>query len=95
MIQVEAVKNRSQQLSTLFQKLQLSLLQKGKQSSFPEFFLNFFQKRYGDAPAFDWTYSVYENIKLYKSNEAMSLFHQILTGEVSSPSSHLKLILLP
>nr|XP_028595568.1 translin-associated factor X-interacting protein 1 isoform X3 [Podarcis muralis] len=70
------------------QKLQLSLLQKGKQSSFPEFFLNFFQKRYGDAPAFDWTYSVYENIKLYKSNEAMSLFHQILTGELDEAVYH-------
>nr|XP_034975076.1 translin-associated factor X-interacting protein 1 [Zootoca vivipara] len=62
--------------------------QKGKQSSLPEFFLYFFQKKYGDAPAFDWTYSVYENIKVYKSNEAMSFFHQILTGELDESVYH-------
>lgn len=61
------------------------LLQKGKQSSLPEFFLAFFQRKYGDMPAFDWTYSIYENIKLYRSNEAMALFYDIVTGNVSSP----------
>ncbi|XP_053255703.1 translin-associated factor X-interacting protein 1 isoform X1 [Podarcis raffonei] len=77
-----------EKIASDLQKLHLSLLQKGKQSSLPEFFLNFFQKRYGDAPGFDWTYSVYENIKLYKSNEAMSLFHQILTGELDEAVYH-------
>uniref|UniRef100_A0A8D2IW71 Translin-associated factor X-interacting protein 1 N-terminal domain-containing protein n=1 Tax=Varanus komodoensis TaxID=61221 RepID=A0A8D2IW71_VARKO len=62
-----------------------------KIASDQQFFLTFFQKKYGEALAFDWTYTVYENIKLYQSNEAMSLFHQILTGNVSSlPIVHLQ-----
>ncbi|XP_063168990.1 translin-associated factor X-interacting protein 1 [Candoia aspera] len=54
--------------------------QKGKQSSLSEFFLSFFQKRYGEAVAFDWTYTIYENLKLFRSNETMSLFLNVLTG---------------
>ncbi|KAJ6666003.1 hypothetical protein lerEdw1_000907 [Lerista edwardsae] len=62
--------------------------QKGRRSSLGEFFLNFFQKKYGEGLAFDWTYSVYECIKLYRSNEAMSLFHHILTGELDEGTYH-------
>ncbi|XP_066494078.1 translin-associated factor X-interacting protein 1 [Tiliqua scincoides] len=62
--------------------------QKGRRSSLSEFFLNFFQKKYGEALAFDWTYSVYESIKLYRSNEAMSLFHHILTGKLDEGIYH-------
>ncbi|XP_073163328.1 translin-associated factor X-interacting protein 1 isoform X2 [Lepidochelys kempii] len=63
-------------------------LQKGKQSSLPEFFLNYLQKRYGDASAFEWAYTIYENIKLYRSNEAMSLFYDILSGKVDEGLYH-------
>ncbi|XP_044275757.1 translin-associated factor X-interacting protein 1 isoform X2 [Varanus komodoensis] len=62
--------------------------QRGRRSSLSEFFLTFFQKKYGEALAFDWTYTVYENIKLYQSNEAMSLFHQILTGNLDEGVYH-------
>ncbi|XP_061450271.1 translin-associated factor X-interacting protein 1 isoform X2 [Rhineura floridana] len=62
--------------------------QKGKQSSLSEFFLSFFQKKYGEALAFDWTYSIYENIRLFKSNEAMSMFHHILIGKLDEGVYH-------
>ncbi|KAH0619561.1 hypothetical protein JD844_000281, partial [Phrynosoma platyrhinos] len=63
--------------------------QKGKQSNLAEFFLNFFQRKYGDVLAFDWTYSIYETIKLYRTNETMTMFHNILMGTVSSLHSHI------
>nr|XP_025043006.1 translin-associated factor X-interacting protein 1 [Pelodiscus sinensis] len=59
--------------------------QKGKQSNLPEFFLSYLQKCYGDAAAFDWAYTIHETVKLYRSNEAMSLFYDILSGKVSGP----------
>ncbi|KAG8144020.1 hypothetical protein E2320_001151 [Naja naja] len=62
--------------------------QKGKQSSLSDFFLSFFQKKYGDAAAFDWTYSVYENLKLFRSNEMMALFLNVLTGNVDEGVYH-------
>ncbi|KAJ7311949.1 hypothetical protein JRQ81_006271 [Phrynocephalus forsythii] len=62
--------------------------QKGKRSSLPEFFLTFFQRKYGDALAFDWTYSIYETIKLYRSNETMSLFYHILIGALDEGVYH-------
>uniref|UniRef100_A0A8D0GC28 Translin associated factor X interacting protein 1 n=1 Tax=Sphenodon punctatus TaxID=8508 RepID=A0A8D0GC28_SPHPU len=51
------------------------------------FFLGFLQRKYGEASAFEWAYSIYENIKLYRSNDTMSLFYDILTGNVSSPAN--------
>nr|XP_020667129.1 translin-associated factor X-interacting protein 1 isoform X1 [Pogona vitticeps] len=62
--------------------------QKGKRSSLQEFFLTFFQRKYGDALAFDWTYSIYETIKLYRSNETMSLFYHILIGALDEAVYH-------
>ncbi|XP_058010865.1 translin-associated factor X-interacting protein 1 [Ahaetulla prasina] len=62
--------------------------QKGRQSSLSDFFLGFFQKKYGEAVAFDWTYSIYENLKLFRSNEMMALFLNVLTGNVDEAVYH-------
>ncbi|XP_042293942.1 translin-associated factor X-interacting protein 1 isoform X1 [Sceloporus undulatus] len=62
--------------------------QKGKQSNLAEFFLNYFQKKYGDILAFDWTYSIYEVIKLYRSNETMTTFYNILMGTLDEGVYH-------
>ncbi|XP_048372137.1 translin-associated factor X-interacting protein 1 isoform X1 [Sphaerodactylus townsendi] len=62
--------------------------QKGKRSSLPEFFLNYFQRKFGDTIAFDWTYSTFEIMKLYRSNEAMSVFFNILTGNLDEVTYH-------
>ncbi|XP_053126569.1 translin-associated factor X-interacting protein 1 isoform X2 [Hemicordylus capensis] len=63
-------------------------LQKGRRTSLSEFFLNFFQRRYGDAIAFDWTYTIFENIKLFRTNETMSLFYRILIGNLDEGVYH-------
>ncbi|XP_060109646.1 translin-associated factor X-interacting protein 1 [Heteronotia binoei] len=65
--------------------------QKGKRSSLSEFFLNFFQRKYGDTIAFDWTYTTYEVMKLYRSNEAMSMFLSILNGNLDEGIYHSQL----
>uniref|UniRef100_A0A8D0GDJ3 Translin associated factor X interacting protein 1 n=1 Tax=Sphenodon punctatus TaxID=8508 RepID=A0A8D0GDJ3_SPHPU len=52
------------------------------------FFLGFLQRKYGEASAFEWAYSIYENIKLYRSNDTMSLFYDILTGNVDEGIYH-------
>ncbi|XP_060537576.1 translin-associated factor X-interacting protein 1 [Pantherophis guttatus] len=66
--------------------------QKGKQSSLSDFFLSFFQKKYGESAAFDWTYSIYENLKLFRSNEMMALFLNVLTGNVDEGVYHSHLL---
>ncbi|KAM6430543.1 translin-associated factor X-interacting protein 1 isoform 2-T2 [Liasis olivaceus] len=62
--------------------------QRGRRSSLSEFFLSFFQKKYGEAVAFDWTYTIYENLKLFRSNEMMCLFLNILTGHMDEGVYH-------
>uniref|UniRef100_A0A8C8RF30 Translin associated factor X interacting protein 1 n=1 Tax=Pelusios castaneus TaxID=367368 RepID=A0A8C8RF30_9SAUR len=52
------------------------------------FFLSYLQKRYGELSAFEWAYTIYENIKLYRSNETMSLFYDILSGKVDEGLYH-------
>uniref|UniRef100_A0A669QXV6 Translin-associated factor X-interacting protein 1 N-terminal domain-containing protein n=1 Tax=Phasianus colchicus TaxID=9054 RepID=A0A669QXV6_PHACC len=64
-----------------------------QQSSLPEFFLSYLQKKYGDASAVEWSYNLYEYMRLCPSNHIMSSFYEILTGKVgivvnSHPASH-------
>ncbi|NXA41622.1 TXIP1 protein, partial [Eudromia elegans] len=62
--------------------------QMGKRSSLPEFFLCYLQKKYGDAAAMEWSYSIYENMRIFQSNYVMSSFYNILTGKVSEEQFH-------
>ncbi|XP_067158947.1 translin-associated factor X-interacting protein 1 [Apteryx mantelli] len=62
--------------------------QTGKRSSLPEFFLSYLQKKYGDAAAMEWSYTLYENMRLYQSNHVMSSFYDILTGKVGEERYH-------
>ncbi|KFV45949.1 Translin-associated factor X-interacting protein 1, partial [Gavia stellata] len=62
--------------------------QTGKRSSLPEFFLSYLQKKYGDAAAMEWSYSLYENMRLYRSNHVLSSFYDILTGKVGEEEYH-------
>uniref|UniRef100_A0A8C2TII1 Translin associated factor X interacting protein 1 n=1 Tax=Coturnix japonica TaxID=93934 RepID=A0A8C2TII1_COTJA len=57
----------------------------GEQSSLPEFFLSYLQKKYGDASAVEWSYTLYEYMRLCPSNHVMSSFYEILTGKVGIP----------
>uniref|UniRef100_A0A8C3L2X1 Translin-associated factor X-interacting protein 1 N-terminal domain-containing protein n=1 Tax=Chrysolophus pictus TaxID=9089 RepID=A0A8C3L2X1_CHRPC len=56
-----------------------------QRSSLPEFFLSYLQKKYGDASAVEWSYSLYEYMRLCPSNHIMSSFYEILIGKVSNP----------
>ncbi|NXT87306.1 TXIP1 protein, partial [Anhinga rufa] len=62
--------------------------QTGKQSSLPEFFLGYLQKKYGDAAAMEWSYTLYENMRLCRSNHVLSSFYDILTGKVGEEQYH-------
>ncbi|NXW19312.1 TXIP1 protein, partial [Circaetus pectoralis] len=62
--------------------------QTGKQSSLPEFFLSYLQKKYGDAAAMEWSYTLYENMRLCRSNHVLSSFYNILTGKVGEQQYH-------
>ncbi|XP_075289538.1 translin-associated factor X-interacting protein 1 [Opisthocomus hoazin] len=62
--------------------------QTGKRSSLPEFFLSYLQKKYGDAAAVEWSYSLHENMRLCRSNHVLSSFHAILTRKVAEEQYH-------
>uniref|UniRef100_A0A8C0AQ12 Translin-associated factor X-interacting protein 1 N-terminal domain-containing protein n=1 Tax=Buteo japonicus TaxID=224669 RepID=A0A8C0AQ12_9AVES len=55
-----------------------------QQSSLPEFFLSYLQKKYGDAAAMEWSYTLYETMRLCRSNHVLSSFYNILTGKVGN-----------
>lgn len=50
---------------------------------FPDFFFNFLESRFGSSDAMAWAYTIFENIKLFRSNELMRQFYEILTEKVS------------
>ncbi|NXI59556.1 TXIP1 protein, partial [Chloroceryle aenea] len=62
--------------------------QTGKRSSLPEFFLSYLQKKYGNASAMEWSYTLYENMRLCRSNHVLSSFYDILTGKVGEEQYH-------
>nr|XP_056718339.1 translin-associated factor X-interacting protein 1 [Euleptes europaea] len=75
-------------LREIWREKTLTDQQKGTRSSLPDFFLTYFQRKYGDIIAFDWTYTTFEIMKLYRSNEAMSMFFNILTGNLDEGVYH-------
>nr|XP_038041573.1 translin-associated factor X-interacting protein 1 isoform X2 [Anas platyrhynchos] len=62
----------------------------GKRPVLPEFFLSYLQKRYGDTSAMEWSYTLYENMRLCPSNHVMSSFYNILTGKVGEEQYHIQ-----
>ncbi|XP_027703307.1 translin-associated factor X-interacting protein 1 isoform X1 [Vombatus ursinus] len=56
--------------------------QKEKTSTLARFFLDYLKKRFGDASAMDWSYTIFENVKLFHSSEVMKQFHDVLMGKV-------------
>lgn len=54
-----------------------------QKENFPDFFLNFLERRFGPTDAMAWAYTIFENIKLFRSNEIMSQFYAILTEKRS------------
>ncbi|XP_019510969.1 PREDICTED: translin-associated factor X-interacting protein 1 isoform X2 [Hipposideros armiger] len=54
-----------------------------QKEKFPDFFFNFLERRFGPADAMAWAYSIFENIKLFRSNEIMGQFYALLMGKRS------------
>uniref|UniRef100_A0A8D0EW41 Translin-associated factor X-interacting protein 1 N-terminal domain-containing protein n=1 Tax=Strix occidentalis caurina TaxID=311401 RepID=A0A8D0EW41_STROC len=51
-----------------------------------QFFLSCLQKKHGDA-AFQWSYTLHENMRLCRSNHVLSSFYDVLTGKVGNPQA--------
>ncbi|NXE83300.1 TXIP1 protein, partial [Cochlearius cochlearius] len=62
--------------------------QTGQRASLPEFFLSYLQKKYGAAAAMEWSYTLYENMRLCRSNHVLSSFYNVLTGKVGEEQYH-------
>ncbi|XP_023565189.1 translin-associated factor X-interacting protein 1 isoform X4 [Octodon degus] len=54
-----------------------------QKEKFPDFFFNFLERRFGPSDAIAWAYTIFENIKLFRSNEVMSQFYAILMGKLT------------
>ncbi|XP_054435022.1 translin-associated factor X-interacting protein 1 [Pteronotus mesoamericanus] len=54
-----------------------------QKEEFPDFFFNFLERRFGRADAMAWAYTIFENIKLFHSNEIMTQFYAILMEKMS------------
>ncbi|XP_045674389.1 translin-associated factor X-interacting protein 1 isoform X1 [Phyllostomus hastatus] len=54
-----------------------------QKEKFSDFFFSFLERRFGPADAMAWAYTVFENIKLFHSNEIMSHFYAILMEKMS------------
>uniref|UniRef100_A0A8C8VV63 Translin-associated factor X (Tsnax) interacting protein 1 n=1 Tax=Peromyscus maniculatus bairdii TaxID=230844 RepID=A0A8C8VV63_PERMB len=52
-----------------------------QKESFPDFFFNFLERRFGTNDAIAWAYTIFESIKLFHSNEIMSQFYAVLIGK--------------
>ncbi|XP_001094646.3 translin-associated factor X-interacting protein 1 isoform X4 [Macaca mulatta] len=54
-----------------------------QKETFPDFFFNFLERRFGPSDAMAWAYTIFENIKIFHSNELMSQFYAVLMGKRS------------
>ncbi|XP_050000172.1 translin-associated factor X-interacting protein 1 isoform X3 [Alexandromys fortis] len=52
-----------------------------QKESFPDFFFNFLERRFGVNEAMAWAYTIFENIKLFRSSEVMRQFYAVLIGK--------------
>ncbi|NXW56402.1 TXIP1 protein, partial [Eurystomus gularis] len=62
--------------------------QTGKRFSLPKFFLNYLQKKHGDTAAMEWSYTLYENMRLCRSNHVLSSFYDALSGKAGEEQYH-------
>ncbi|XP_073515496.1 translin-associated factor X-interacting protein 1 [Phyllobates terribilis] len=55
--------------------------QKGRQSSLPEFMINYLQRKFGEA-AFTWSYSLNQTCRIQLINEQIHSFYRVLMGQM-------------
>ncbi|XP_003472195.1 translin-associated factor X-interacting protein 1 isoform X2 [Cavia porcellus] len=54
-----------------------------QKEKFTDFFFNFLERRFGPSNAIAWAYTIFENIKLFCSNDVMSQFYAVLMGKMT------------
>ncbi|XP_069822055.1 translin-associated factor X-interacting protein 1 [Dendropsophus ebraccatus] len=55
--------------------------QKGRQSSLPEFMINYLQKKFGEA-SFEWSYTLHHTCRVQLINEQIHSFYKVLMGQM-------------
>ncbi|KAK2496177.1 hypothetical protein MC885_001871 [Smutsia gigantea] len=73
--------SREEEQPTMGQAYQAVFSSTLQKESFPDFFFNFLECRFGPSDAMAWAYTIFENIKLFRSNEVMSQFYAVLMGK--------------
>ncbi|KAM6223780.1 translin-associated factor X-interacting protein 1 [Rhynchocyon petersi] len=53
-----------------------------QKEKFSDFLLHFLERRFGSRDAVAWAYTIFENIKLFRSNDVMSQFYAVLMGKM-------------
>ncbi|XP_042556544.1 translin-associated factor X-interacting protein 1 [Dipodomys spectabilis] len=54
-----------------------------EKKKFQDFFISFLEHHFGPSEAIAWAYTIFENIKLFRTNEVMSQFYAVLMGKMS------------
>ncbi|XP_051057437.1 translin-associated factor X-interacting protein 1 [Phodopus roborovskii] len=78
---VENKKPSKKEVVNLLEDAWKERLAEEQKESFPDFFFNFLERRFGINDAIAWAYTIFENIKLFRSSEIMSQFYAVLMGK--------------
>ncbi|XP_045149656.1 translin-associated factor X-interacting protein 1 isoform X1 [Echinops telfairi] len=79
---VENKKPTKMEVVNLLQDVWKERLAEEQKEKFADFFFNFLERRFGPSEAMAWAYTIFENIKLFRSNEVMSQFYAVLMGKM-------------
>ncbi|XP_049720010.1 translin-associated factor X-interacting protein 1 isoform X2 [Elephas maximus indicus] len=79
---VENKKPTKKEVVNLLKDTWKERLAEEQKERFSDFFFNFLERRFGPTDAMAWAYTIFENIKLFRSNEVMSQFYAVLMGKM-------------
>ncbi|XP_058135816.1 translin-associated factor X-interacting protein 1 isoform X2 [Dasypus novemcinctus] len=80
---VENKKPTKKEVVNLLKEAWKERLAEEQKETFTDFFFNFLERRFGPSDAMAWAYTIFENIKLFRSNEVMSQFYAVLMRKMS------------
>ncbi|XP_040592510.1 translin-associated factor X-interacting protein 1 isoform X2 [Mesocricetus auratus] len=80
---VENKKPSKKEVVNLLEDAWKERLAEEQKESFQDFFFNFLERRFGISDAIAWAYTIFENIKLFRSSEIMSQFYAVLMGKMT------------
>ncbi|XP_060041315.1 translin-associated factor X-interacting protein 1 isoform X2 [Erinaceus europaeus] len=79
---VENKKPTKKEVVKLIRDFWKERLAEDQKEKFSDFFFNFLEHHFGPDDAMAWAYTIFENIKLFHSNEVMSQFYAVLMGKI-------------